>query len=174
MGRPAKHIQLAKEQINELHEFYHHAKVARERTRAQIVLLAGEQGLSAPEIARLVNMSQQTVGRWIARYLDEGIDGFADRPRTGAPSKVTEEFVERLIEVVRHRPRALDQSVSTWTLEHLAEFMAEEFDIEVSGETIRRHLADNGIVLRRPQHKITSPDPLYRVKKRRLKPPEKT
>ena len=47
--------------------------------------------------------------------------------------------------------------------------MAEETRLRVSEETVRRALKAGGIVLSRPQHKITSPDPEYQVKKRRLK-----
>ena len=39
-------------------------------------------------------------------------------------------------------------------------------------ETVRRELAKEGIVFSRPQHTISSPDPDYQVKKRRLKIPE--
>jgi hypothetical protein len=52
--------------------------------------------------------------------------------------------------------------------------MAEETEIRVSDETVRRLLKAEGIVLSRPQHKISSPDPEYEVKKRRLKQPETT
>ena len=52
--------------------------------------------------------------------------------------------------------------------------MAEETGIRVSAVTVRRILKDGGIVLSRPQHTISSPDPEYKVKKRRLKVPETT
>jgi hypothetical protein len=47
--------------------------------------------------------------------------------------------------------------------------MAEETGIRVDQETVRLHLKAAGIVLSRPQHKVSSPDPEYEVKKRRLK-----
>ncbi|MGE4096175.1 MAG: winged helix-turn-helix domain-containing protein [Candidatus Binatia bacterium] len=56
-----------------------------------------------------------------------------------------------------------------WTLQRLADFMAEETGLRVCTETVRRVLQAGGIVLSRPQHKISSPDPEYQVKKRRLK-----
>ena len=51
----------------------------------------------------------------------------------------------------------------------LADYMAEQTGIRVSDETVRKRLKDGEIVLSRPQHKISSPDPEYLVKKRRLK-----
>lgn len=74
-----------------------------------------------------------------------------------------------MVATVRRRPRSLGLSFSLWTCQRLADYLAEATGIRVSDETVRRHLADVGIVLSRPQHKISSPDPEYEVKKRRLK-----
>jgi transposase len=70
-----------------------------------------------------------------------------------------------LVNIVRQRPRALEQPYSLWTLERLADFMAEETGIRVSAVTVRRILKDGDIVLSRPQPTISSPDPEYNVKK---------
>ncbi len=87
-------------------------------------------------------------------------------------STVTDTYREQLIEAVRRRPRSLDLAFSMWTLQRLADYMAEQTGIRVSTETVRRTLKAAGIVLSRPQHTISSPDPEYKVKKRRLKKQE--
>ncbi len=84
---------------------------------------------------------------------------------------MTAEYKSRLVLVARQRPGSLGQPYSLWTCQRLADYMAEETGIRVSDETVRRYLIAAGIVLSRPQHKITSPDPEYEVKKRRLKTP---
>ena len=110
--------------------------------------------------------------RWLKRYLAEGIEGLKDAPRPGRSTVVTEEYRKRLLEVVRRRPRSLDLEYSMWTLQRLFDYLAEETGIRISDETVRRELAKEGIVFSRPQHTISSPDPEYQVKKRRLKIPE--
>ena len=80
----------------------------------------------------------------------------------------------RLLEIIRRRPRSLNLPFSLWSLQRLADFLAEETGLRVCDETVRRTLKAGGIVLSRPQHKITSPDPEYEVKKRRLKLNEAT
>ena len=137
-----------------------------------MILLSAEQGLSSEEIADIVRESSVTVLRWLHRYIAEGIQGLMDAPRAGRSSTVTDQYRDRLIEVVRRRPRSLDLEYSMWTLQRLADFMAEDTGIRVSTETVRRVLAKEGIVFSRPQHTISSPDPEYQVKKRRLKKPE--
>jgi transposase len=163
---------LSEEEITELDELYRKTKEARIRTRVQMILLAAEEQLAAPEIAKIVRKNDQTVRRWIRRFNMEGTQGLYDAPRSGSPGKTTSEYRERLLIVVRQRPRSLDQPYSLWTLDRLADFMAEETGVRVSYETVRRILKKHGIVFRRPQHTISSPDPEYQVKKRRLKSKE--
>ena len=160
---------LSKEQKVELDELYRKTEVPRVRTRAQMVLLSAEKKLKADEIADIVRESSVTVLRWLHRYIAEGIQGLMDAPRAGRSSILTDEFRKRLLEVVRRRPRSLELEYSMWTLQRLADFMAEDTGIRVSTETIRRALAKEDIVFSRPQHTISSPDPEYQVKKRRLK-----
>ena len=160
---------LSEEQILELEQLYRKTEVPRVRTRAQMMLVSAENKLTADEIADIVRESSVTVLRWLHRYIAEGIQGLMDAPRSGRSSILTDEVRKRLLEVVRRRPRSLELEFSMWTLQRLADFMAEDTGIRVSTETIRRALAKEDIVFSRPQHTISSPDPEYQVKKRRLK-----
>ena len=160
---------LTKEQRVALEQLYRKTKLPRVRTRAQMILLSAEQGLKAEEIATIVRESAVTVLTWLKRYLAEGIEGLQDAPRAGRSAMVTEEFRRHLLESVRRRPRSLGLAFSMWTLQRLADYLAEKTGIRVSDETIRRELAQEGIVFSHPQHTISSPDPEYQVKKRRLK-----
>ena len=98
---------LAPEQLTELEELYPSTRNVRLRTRAQMVLLAAERGLSAAEIAEIVRASAETVRCWLKRYLAEGVEGLSDAPQPGAPRKVTQEYRQTLIHAVRRRPRSL-------------------------------------------------------------------
>jgi transposase len=154
--------ELSPEAIHELDELYRTTHDVRLRTRAQMIPLAAEQHMVAGEIAKIVRSDPDTVVNWLKRYLAKGIHGLADAPRSGCPSKVTPEYRAQLVQAVRQRPRSLGQPYSLWTLQRLADYMAERTDIRV-------HLKAADIVLSRPQHKIPSPDPEYEVKKRRSK-----
>jgi transposase len=134
-----------------------------------MILLAAERRMTAAQIAEIVRASEETVRRWLKRYLAEGVEGLRDTPRPGSPRKVTEEYRERLVHAVRRRPRSLGLPFSLWTLRRLADYMAEQTGIRVEYETVRLHLKAAGIALSRPQHTITSPDSEYAIKKRRSK-----
>lgn len=172
--KPIELRVLEQAELNDLNDLYHHTKEARIRTRVQMILLAAEQKMTAPQIAEIVRKDEQTVRRWIKRYNAEGLNGLFDAPRPGASVKVSAQYQDQLITVVRRRPRSLDLPYSLWTLQRLADYMAEETGLRVSTETIRLHLKAADIVISRPQHKVSSPDPEYMVKKRRLKPNETT
>ena len=174
MAVPIQVRELQKDELEELQSLYDRTKDVRIRTRTQMILLAVEQNMAAPAIGQIVRKNEQTVRRWIRRFNAEGINGLSDAPRPGNPGTVTEAYRQRVVSIVRQRPRALGQPYSLWTLQRLADFMAEETGIRVSGETVRRILAAHDIVLSRPQHTISSPDPEYKVKKRRLKRLEPT
>lgn len=169
--KPIRIPTLDPERLTALEDLYRTTRDARLRTRAQMILLAVERCLTAAEIAEIVRSSEETARRWLKRYLAEGIEGLRDVPHPGAPRKVTEEYREILVHAVRRRPRSLGLPFSLWTLRRLADYMAEQTGIRVEYETVRLHLKAAGIVLSRPQHTITSPDPEYALKKRRSKRP---
>ena len=154
------------EQVMEVRDLYHSTKDVRIRTRAQIIMLALD-GMSAPAIAKIVDLDPVSVRRHIKRYHDEGIAGLADKERSGRPRTVTPEYIELAIATVRRRPRALGLNFSIWTLDRLIDYLKEKTQITVSDETLRTHLRDHGISFSRPQQKVSSPDEDYMQKKRR-------
>ena len=52
--------------------------------RARVVLLAAE-GLPLRQIARQVGMDHKGVRTWLDRFRADGLEGLADRPRSGRP-----------------------------------------------------------------------------------------
>jgi len=174
MRKPMEIPELSVAEVEALDTLYRTTRVVRLRTRAQMVLLAGEQRLTAPAIARIVRENDETVRRWLRRWLAEGVAGLQDRPMPGGTAKITDAYRERLLAVVRQRPRSLGQPYSLWTLQRLADYLAEATGLRVSDETVRVALKAGGIVLSRPQHTVTSPDSEYQVKKRRSSRPVTT
>ena len=96
------------------------------RTRAQIILLAAEQHRTAPELAAIVRQPEETGRRRFARSAAQGAAGLADAPRPGAPPKVTPRSRERLLTLVRRRPRSLGLPCSLWPGGRLADYLAAQ------------------------------------------------
>ena len=128
---------LSAKQIQELDALYRTTKNKRVRTRAQVILLAAEQKLSIPQIAAIIRETDETVRECIKRYLKHGIAGLADAPKTGGRGVITQAYQEQLVTVVRSRPRSLGLPYSMWTLQRLADYMAEQTGIRVTSETVK-------------------------------------
>lgn len=164
---PIRLTALSTAQRTELDQLYRTTHDVRLRTRAQMVLLAADQRMAAPQIATITRQHEETVRRWLERYQAEGVAGLADAPRPGAPPTVTPQYRDQLLAVVRHRPRSLGRPFSLWTGARLADYLAEATGLRLSAASVYRFLHAGGVHLSRPQHTITSPDPESALKKKR-------
>ncbi len=108
--RPIQLSPQTPEQLEALDELYRTTRDVRLRQRAQVVLLAGEKGLVAAEIAAIVRLSEESVRRWLKRYEAEGLEGLKDAPRPGMAPVVTAEYREQLVTTVRQHPRSLGRT----------------------------------------------------------------
>ena len=64
---PIELPDLSSDELTALDQLYHTTREVRLRTRAQIILLAAEQRLVAPQIAAIVRTAEETVRRWRKR-----------------------------------------------------------------------------------------------------------
>ncbi|WP_443056422.1 helix-turn-helix domain-containing protein [Streptomyces sp. MUM 178J] len=64
--------------------------------RSRIVLACAE-GLSNARVADDLGVSRETVRKWRSRFAADRLEGLVDRPRSGAPRKITDEQVEALV-----------------------------------------------------------------------------
>ena len=65
--------------------------------RARIVLACAEPGATNAGVARALGVSRPIVTTWRARFAVHRLDGLGDAPRPGAPRRVGDDQIERLI-----------------------------------------------------------------------------
>jgi transposase len=90
-------VHLTDEQRSELQRFTSRAKTSQALAKRCRIILACADGLSATEVAAKEGLSRQTVGKWKKRFITSGVDGLLDEPRPGAPRKLADEDVEKII-----------------------------------------------------------------------------
>jgi len=73
--------------------------------RARIVLRCAA-GRANRDVARLLGVTTQTVGKWRARFIAQRTRGLLDEPRTGAPRSISDELVEAVLAKTLHEPPA--------------------------------------------------------------------
>jgi transposase len=66
--------------------------------RAKIVLLCA-QSLPDSRVAKEAGVTSFTVGKWRRRFIEYGIEGLFDAPRSGAPRTIADEAVEHVVKL---------------------------------------------------------------------------
>ena len=64
--------------------------------RARIVLACADGGFDT-DVAQRLHINRGTVGKWRGRFLAKRADGLLDEPRPGAPRKISDAAVERVV-----------------------------------------------------------------------------
>jgi transposase len=105
-GRPKQPLILTEEERERLQSLAHRARSqALLARRARVVLACGE-GLDNQAVAKKLRCSLGMVGKWRSRFLKARLEGLYDEPRPGAPRKVSDEQVERIvIQTLESTPR---------------------------------------------------------------------
>ena len=136
--------------LADLRRHYEEAATPETRTRYQMVLLA-QQGQRVPQIARLVERSEDTVARVIKRFLTQGLKA-VPRQRTASRRErtVTAAWEAELLRVIELDPHEVGQETANWTTGLLASYLGEQTGIKVSLETVRTSLHSLGYVCKRP------------------------
>lgn len=67
-------------------------------TRAKIIL-ALDRGQTPTAVAEAQQTSAKSVHKWRTRYLEAGLDGLSDQPRSGRPSEISEKTVKRVLKL---------------------------------------------------------------------------
>src|SRR5712692_3447216 len=149
MTAPITLPPLAAEVQAELCRRYEETGNPETRTRYQMVLLA-QRGHTAPQIARLVLRSEDTVERVLKRFLAGGLDAVPRRTSPGRRRTVTAVWEAELLRVIELDPHELGQETANWTTELLAEYLGQHTGIQVTEETVRVYLHAHGYECLRP------------------------
>src|SRR5215204_2205830 len=97
MGRPVPKVELTSGEKQKLTLIERRRKSQQqEALRARIILRCAE-GMANQDVARLLGVSNPTVGKWRSRFAKERLAGLVDAPRSGAPRTITDAKVEAVI-----------------------------------------------------------------------------
>lgn len=90
-------LTLSREEREALERWSRRPKTAQALAQRARIVLACAAGVTNADVSEQVRVTRQTVGRWRARFLKKRLDGLLDEPRPGAPRKITDAHVERVI-----------------------------------------------------------------------------
>lgn len=116
-GRPIPPMSLTTEEQETLARWMRRPKTAQALALRARIILACATGHSNTAVAATLRVTKPTIGKWRARFLTKRLDGLLDEPRPGAPRRITDTHVER---VLTRTLESLPQDATHWSTRSMA------------------------------------------------------
>src|SRR5664279_2799690 len=96
-GRPKALLELTSDEREQLQRWARRRSSAQALALRSRIVLECAEGMPNKEVAARLGVSQPTVGKWRARFLELRLDGLEDDPRPGRVPSVTADQVEKVV-----------------------------------------------------------------------------
>lgn len=126
--------------------------------RLHAVLLVA-QGMSCPQVGRLLGDAPRTVEYWVHRFEEEGLSGLVDLERPGRPSRLNDEQYREIGEVLRQSPLDVGLDTNLWDGKTLSKFIESRYGISLGVRQCQRLFRQLGFRMRKPRPVIARADP---------------
>ena len=108
-------------------------------------------GFVPSEVAVMLKVGRATIHYWRQRWLEEGVDGLANKPKPGRPPKTDASYRQVLEATLERDPAEYGYAFSLWTLDRLRAHLAQQTGMSLSKERFRALMKRYGYVYRRPK-----------------------
>lgn len=127
------------------------AKSLECRRRVAVQLL--QLDLSPAEVAEQLDASVRSVHRWRRAAEEEGSDGLAARKHPGRKSRLSEEQLGQLPEILKRGARAAGFATDLWTCERVRQVIRRRFGVDYHPGHVSRLLKEIGGTQQKPQRR---------------------
>jgi transposase len=117
LGRPKESLVLSDDERDKLQTWARRPKTQQRLALRSRIVLAAADGLSNVAIAKQLQVTLPTVGKWRRRFLDDRLEGLVDEPRPGAPRKISDTMVEQ---VVTRTLESTPKNATHWSTREMA------------------------------------------------------
>ncbi len=117
------------------------------------------QGMSCPEVGRLLGDAPRTVQYWVRRFEEEGLTGLVEGERSGRPRQLSERQLEVLNTVLRQSPSSVGLTANLWDGKSLSAFIERRYKVSLGVRQCQRMFRQFGFRLRKPRPVIARADP---------------
>lgn len=145
------------------------ASTVDEYRRLKIIDLS-LQSKSVPELAQMFGLCQATIRQYIHSFNTGGLDGLKRKYSQGCPVTVPVNK-EELEELFRRSPsqfELLETGARNWTQDLLVLYFSKYYQAQVTRSAVSKYLKRHNLRLNRGKLKVTSPDPEYKAKRKRV------
>lgn len=123
-------------------------------------LLLVAQGMTAPEVSRMLGDSPRTVQYWLRRFESEGLSGLAEGDRPGRPRRLTATQMRAVEGALRQRPEDVGLSGNLWDGKTLSAYLERQYKVDLGVRQCQRLFRQLGFRLRKPRPLLARGDPL--------------
>lgn len=149
----ARDYHLNKQQLAEIEKAIRQDKRAEVRQRCTVIHLL-HLGHKPEQVALMQLISTPTVYGWFNRWRQDGIEGLANKPKSGRPAKADEAYCQALERLLKQEPKELGYDFAIWTVDRLRQRLEQETGIALSEARLRALMKRKGYRYRRPKHDL--------------------
>jgi transposase len=97
-----KPLTLTRDEQEQLEQWVRDRRGCRPLALRARIVLSCQTGRSNRDSAKRLKVTTQTVGKWRARFVAQGVQGLMDQPRSGAPRSISDALVEAVLAKTLH------------------------------------------------------------------------
>lgn len=112
---------------------------------------AVSRGLPVGEIADAYQVDRSTLFRWVIRHRANGCDGLLRKVGSGRPRLLEDLDEAALWEIVLQPATSFGFETDLWTIGRGHQVVQQEYETNVSHDTIWRRLRDAGLTYQKPE-----------------------
>jgi len=117
------------------------------------------QGMTCPEVGRLLGDAPRSVEYWVRRFEKEGLAGLLEGERPGRPRRLSEKQMEAVDRILRRSPREAGLSGNIWDGKTLSAWLEQKYDLHLGVRQCQRIFRQLGFRLRKPRPALAHADP---------------
>lgn len=117
------------------------------------------QGMTCPEVARLLGDSRRSVEYWVHRYDERGLAGLTEGERSGRPRRLKEKQIQEINRVLRGKPSDAGMPVNLWDGKTLSAWIDKAYGIQMGVRQCQRLFRQLEFRLRKPRPVLARADP---------------
>ena len=149
----ARDYQLTEQELVDVETAIRRDKRPEVRQRCTAIRLL-HLGHKPEQIAEMQAVSKPTIYGWIDRWRSGGVEGLANRPKSGRPLKTDGAYTTALLEVIEKGPSEFGYDFTIWTIDRLRAHLEKKTGISLSESRFRALLKRKGYRYRRPKYDL--------------------
>ena len=96
------------------------------------------QGLSCPEVSKILGDSPRTIEYWVKDFNERGFDGLLEEKRSGRPSVIDYTLLSSIDSDLRQNPTSFGYTKNVWDGKMLSHHLKEKYDIKLGVRQCQR------------------------------------